>query len=816
MNLLNLLLDAAAEAWWSHATAMLWQAALVVVVVAVADRALARRVRAVTRHALWLLVLAKLILPPSLSLPTSPAYWWTPRTAESAGFSVHYPSPSEPSGAAIQGAPGTTGTLAMAADEGGSAVVRALFVLWLAGAAGGGTWIAVRTLHLHRTLRRLARNGASSPAAAQDLPGIARALGLRRIPRLVETDALPAPSVAGLWRPTLILPTATVSPLSPAQWRSVLWHELAHVRRGDLWVNALQVALQVLYWWHPAVWYAMAQLRRVREEATDETVVARSREDAGDYAQTLVTVARTLVQRRTLALGFLGILESRRALQARVERILDCDPAALGDARLGRAGWRTCVALAVVLLPLASRPWVNPAEAQGAPTALIAPPDPRAPEVRAPEDVAPRAGDPTLPEPLASVRVSTLGLQDVSLPDAVIQLNRALERAGAAAVIRLKDPAFARPANGRADFSAEITRAARDRVFETRVHVPAGAGTLRLAELLDILTRSASKTLAHAYQPDGSVVLSLPDQLQTRTFRVQPGMFEGTLARAIFAGRPPEKLEQKVAWIVENTARVSRLPPNRWFFNPEGNLLMVRATEPELERLERVLGDLTHQDPQVQMEAKIMEVDDAAAKGVALPELARQQAPGSKAGVLTEPQSELILRALEQRHGSRLIAMPRVLTLSEREAVLEMSSPEARENEPRAPGVRVWFLPKVTPDGVTLDVSARAELIHLVDLRQTTQAASAAPAQGAVMSVNAQGYVVTKTDGHARLFDGQTLVLELPKPNLGAVVDGADPHAGRRIFAFLNVRLIDPVGNAVHGPGPNHAWPPRDVPPQTP
>jgi hypothetical protein len=57
---------------------MLWQSSLLIGVVLGADLLLARKIRASIRHALWLVVLVKLLLPPSLALPTSAAWWLFP------------------------------------------------------------------------------------------------------------------------------------------------------------------------------------------------------------------------------------------------------------------------------------------------------------------------------------------------------------------------------------------------------------------------------------------------------------------------------------------------------------------------------------------------------------------------------------------------------------------------------------------------------------------------------------------------------------------------------------------------------------------
>jgi beta-lactamase regulating signal transducer with metallopeptidase domain len=54
---------------------MLIQSSVLILILLLLDLVLRRRVRAVVRYWIWLLVLAKLVLPPSLSSPTSLVSW---------------------------------------------------------------------------------------------------------------------------------------------------------------------------------------------------------------------------------------------------------------------------------------------------------------------------------------------------------------------------------------------------------------------------------------------------------------------------------------------------------------------------------------------------------------------------------------------------------------------------------------------------------------------------------------------------------------------------------------------------------------------
>ena len=60
---------------------MLWQSSLLITVIFALEFALRRKIRAAIRYALWLMVLVKLLLPPSLALPTSPTWWIHPAPA---------------------------------------------------------------------------------------------------------------------------------------------------------------------------------------------------------------------------------------------------------------------------------------------------------------------------------------------------------------------------------------------------------------------------------------------------------------------------------------------------------------------------------------------------------------------------------------------------------------------------------------------------------------------------------------------------------------------------------------------------------------
>ncbi|HET6884344.1 MAG TPA: M56 family metallopeptidase [Pirellulales bacterium] len=124
-----------------------------------------------------------------------------------------------------------------------------------------------------------------------DLAALGRRLGLRRPVPLLSSEAVGSPLVWSLWRPKLILPPGLRERLPPGQLEWALLHELAHVRRGDLWVALVQRLVQIAYFFHPAVWLANRQIDRQREFACDDAALAAASSSGRDCASALVSIA---------------------------------------------------------------------------------------------------------------------------------------------------------------------------------------------------------------------------------------------------------------------------------------------------------------------------------------------------------------------------------------------------------------------------------------------------------------------------------------------------------------------------------------------
>jgi beta-lactamase regulating signal transducer with metallopeptidase domain len=154
-----------------------------------------------------------------------------------------------------------------------SPIAAVAVTIWALGAA----LLSLRWLVQWRSIRSLV---ASAPEVSMDLPAPVRV-----------TSGDLTTGVFGILRPVVILPSQLLRVLEPRQLQAVLAHEACHIRRGDNLTAAIHRCVEVLFWFHPLVWWIGANLLREREAACDEVVVDEGHEQ-GVYAESILNACR--------------------------------------------------------------------------------------------------------------------------------------------------------------------------------------------------------------------------------------------------------------------------------------------------------------------------------------------------------------------------------------------------------------------------------------------------------------------------------------------------------------------------------------------
>jgi len=172
-------------------------------------------------------------------------------------------------------------------------------------------------LHFSRAVALKAGSTGSAPPRWQAaLDDLRQRLGIRRSVRIAVHPRIMAPVVVGCLRPLVLVPVTALTGLSVDQLRAVLAHELAHIRRLDPLINAVQAVFESLLFFHPAVWWVSRRIRVEREFCCDDAAVMV----CGDpivYARALSLLADLGAGERTLAVASTG-----GSLMDRIRRIV--------------------------------------------------------------------------------------------------------------------------------------------------------------------------------------------------------------------------------------------------------------------------------------------------------------------------------------------------------------------------------------------------------------------------------------------------------------------------------------------------------------
>jgi len=173
----------------------------------------------------------------------------------------------------------------------------------------------------HRVMLRRSYKLPHSDACVHALVvGVCRRLGVRRVPSIRISDEAPAPYVIGLLHPLLVLSHRQL--VRPDELETVIVHEVAHLRRGDLFVRLLQwIAGTLLFFW-PVVAWVNRRIDVVREYACDEWALRYGKLTATDYARCLLgAVQPTRGMRPVFQLA--GMAANHKTIERRIDMILN-------------------------------------------------------------------------------------------------------------------------------------------------------------------------------------------------------------------------------------------------------------------------------------------------------------------------------------------------------------------------------------------------------------------------------------------------------------------------------------------------------------
>jgi beta-lactamase regulating signal transducer with metallopeptidase domain len=375
--------------WWLVAQHVATTAVLVAVVT-LACRMIPNR--PALQHALWVVVLVKFVMPPTIEWPLTASdlleraapNWLSQsapeQTLKTRGDALDPALPNSielvarniPASAAadLRTANDETALLPLTAvepmhDRVVSSTPRDWLQIverWSLGLLLATAWVCgslavlARRLQQIRNYRRLVGRATAAPAPlATEAARLARRIRVRPIPIVVSSE-VSSPFVWCFGRLKVIWPGDYGDQASPVQWRGILAHELAHVRRRDHWVAWLEMFAGIVWWWNPAFWFARRRLHDAAEIACDALALSLLPDGRRAYAEALLELSAT----RYESVPVLGAgSRDRKSFERRLTMILS-------RRVIGGVSWPGLLAIAtlcVVALPAWSLGQADPPEA---------------------------------------------------------------------------------------------------------------------------------------------------------------------------------------------------------------------------------------------------------------------------------------------------------------------------------------------------------------------------------------------------------------------------------------------------------------------
>jgi hypothetical protein len=375
--------------------------------------------------------------------------------------------------------------------------------------------------------------------------------------------------------------------------------------------------------------------------------------------------------------------------------------------------------------------------------------------------------------------------------------------------------------------------AAGESVDASSINVKLTLSDVRLADVLDAIVLVADYPIKYTVLDNGIVFsarngLEAPP-LETRTFKVDENVFLASLQKQT-------GLQTNVSVVMKqllSNVGVELSPPKSIFFNDRLGVLFVRATEQDLDTVEKAIQVLNYTPPpQIHIKARFIETPEEMTASLGANFIPANVT--NMAGILTGPIFRLVLHNLEQGKGFETLAEPEVTTLSGRQTQMRATTiinvitnfvfQETSTNSAITPqttqvecGPVLDTIAFVMPDGYTIDLRVIASLTEFLGYDKPTNSIPTVISTGAIVDVPAihPSFHVQQASTQVKLWDGQTVLLKrfssfyptnVPMsgiPTESFRTDDSRDHrtADKELLVFITVTLVDTAGNRTHSDG---------------
>ena len=148
---------------------------------------------------------------------------------------------------------------------------------------------------------------------------LCQTLKVKQAVKIFQSAMVKVPMVVGFFKPVVLIPVSAFTGIPPKQLETIIMHELAHIIRRDYIINILQSLIEIIFFYHPAVWWMSKVIRAEREHCCDDIAIEKTG-DSVSFVKALANIQEQFLMKENLAMTING---GNNNLFKRIKRLLN-------------------------------------------------------------------------------------------------------------------------------------------------------------------------------------------------------------------------------------------------------------------------------------------------------------------------------------------------------------------------------------------------------------------------------------------------------------------------------------------------------------
>lgn len=132
------------------------------------------------------------------------------------------------------------------------------------------------------------------------------------------SNYITVPSVISVLKPVLLIPVGMLAGIPANQVEAIVAHELAHIKRLDVLVNIIQSIIEVVFFFHPGIWWLSRTMRIERENCCDDLALKLCDEPI-TYLKALSNIEEFRLTKSNI---MVALSNNKEHLLARIKRMI--------------------------------------------------------------------------------------------------------------------------------------------------------------------------------------------------------------------------------------------------------------------------------------------------------------------------------------------------------------------------------------------------------------------------------------------------------------------------------------------------------------